>query len=126
MRPVRIDVLVDSRADARRRDESARLLARDLGHVPGLVADPMRTDAVDDGSKAGVVEHAGELVLSGLLSVAGLKALSEVVVAFVSRDAARSITLRRGKQEITITGASARDVGDVVAKLDELLPPEQG
>jgi hypothetical protein len=124
MRSVWIDVFVDGYPDARWRDENARLLARDLVHVPGLVVDPLRTAVADDGTKSGVVEHVGALVVSGLLSAAGLKAMGDVIVAFLGRDAARSITFRRGDQEVTITGASAKDVADVVGKIDKFLPPE--
>jgi hypothetical protein len=120
MRSVRMHVVVDGPGDARRQDESTRQLARDLRQVGGLSVTPLET-APAAGGKSGTVQHIGALVVSGVLSAAGLKAIGEVIVAYLARSGARQITLRDGDREVIVSGAAAADVAEVVRNIDKLL-----
>jgi hypothetical protein len=118
-------LLVDGPWDPRRLDESTGRLATDLRRIDGVVVAPL-TGPAPGGGKSDVVHQVGGLLVSGLLSAAGLKAIGDVVVAYLGRSGARKITVRHGDREITVTGASAADVAAVVDDLDRLLrePPE--
>ena len=122
MRAVRIEMLVDGPGDPRRLDESAGRLAADLRRIDGVRVAPLTAPA-PAGAKSDVVPQIGGLIVSGLLSAAGLKAVADVAVAYLGRSGARKITVRHGEREITVTGASAADVAGVVHDLDRLLQP---
>lgn len=49
------------------------------------------------------------LLIGGLVSAAGLRALSQVLVAVVRRSEKRRVEIRLGEQVLVIDGASARD-----------------
>jgi hypothetical protein len=69
---------------------------------------------VPDGAKSGTAAAIGEMVASGVLSAAGLKALSSVVIAFVNRGGARKVTLTHDGDEITLEGLSSKAQQQVV------------
>lgn len=117
-------VLVDGPWDPRRLDESAGRLGADLRRIDGLVVAPLTAPA-PPGGKSDVVHQVGGLLVSGLLSAAGLKAIGDVVVAYLGRSGARKITVRTGDREITVAGASATDVAEVVRRLEDLLGPDE-
>ena len=49
------------------------------------------------------------LIVGGLVSAAGLRALSQVLVAAVNRSGKRRVEIRLGEDVLIIDGASARD-----------------
>lgn len=49
------------------------------------------------------------LVVGGLVSAAGFRAMAQVLVAIVRRSGTRRIEVRRGDDVLVIDGASARD-----------------
>jgi membrane-associated two-gene conflict system component 1 (EACC1) len=122
---MRFTLLVDGPWDPRRLDEAAGRLAVDLRRIDGVVAAPLTGPAPGDG-KSEAVHEIGGLVVSGLLSAAGLTAIADVVVAYLARSGARKITVRDGDREVTVTGASAADVAEVVRDLQDLLRPADG
>ena len=120
MPAVQLDVtVVNTRWDARQLDESTMQLMRDLRQVAGIAVRPLSGSAIGTG-KSGTVQEIGTLAVSGLLSAAGLKAISDVIVAYLQRSGARQITVRNGEHEITVTGASAADVSSVVRDIEKL------
>ncbi|MGW4461194.1 hypothetical protein [Micromonospora sp. NPDC004704] len=60
------------------------------------------------GRKAGEAVSLAELVITGAFSATTLAALTQIVVAFVRRGAARRIVLRDGDRTLTIVDPSAR------------------
>ena len=113
-------LLVDGPWDPRRLDEATGRLAADLRRVDGVAVAPL-TGPAPGGGKSDVVHQVGGLLVSGLLSAAGLKAIGDILVAYLGRSGARKITVRKGDREITVAGVSAADVADVVRDLDRLL-----
>lgn len=93
---------------------AANVLAADLRRA-GIA---LEADTVDtpDGAKSGTVATIGEWVAKGLLSAATLNALTQIVVAFVQRGAARSVVLERDGDRIEVTGTNARDQRKLVEK----------
>lgn len=90
-------------------------LERDLGVLRGeLLA--VRTLAIrrpatnpPDGAKSGTASSIGELVLTGVLSTGTIAAVTRVIGDFLKRNADRSVTVRRGDTEITLTGQSQKE-----------------
>ena len=88
----------------------AALLLREIDvdlRRAGVVCAPVRS-----GSTSHAKGGAGaltSLVVSGLLSAAGLRALSQVLVAVVRRSERRRIEIRVGDEVLVLDGASARD-----------------
>lgn len=103
----------DSRLDRRRRD-----LEADLRRVRGVTVAPVPRDA-PEGTKTGLAQHIGMLVVSGLTSGAAIAAVATVIVAAVKRSTAGSITLRRGDTEIAATGLSPKEVAKHLTELVE-------
>jgi hypothetical protein len=93
-------------------------------HLTILAPAPLLREAHEDLRRAGVActpTHAGtpaaaksggsltSLVVGGLVSAAGVRAVSQVLVAVVQRAAKRRIEVRLGDDTLVIDGASARD-----------------
>lgn len=98
-------LLVDvNEAEPRRLDEAARTMGEDLRRV-GVRAD-LEAAAVSGGGKSGQGMLVGSLVVTGVLSGTALNAIAKVVVAFVNRAAARTVTIVDGDQRITLKAAS--------------------
>lgn len=74
-----------------------------------------------DGSKAGIGNEIVSIVLSSTLSVAGLRALREIIVAFLHRADGRRVELTRGDDRIVLEAAPTSDVRLV---LEAWLRPE--
>ncbi|WP_157577175.1 hypothetical protein [Saccharomonospora iraqiensis] len=66
------------------------------------------------GAKAGIADVVGVLVATGVLSATTVKAIADVVSAFVQRSAARSVSMELGDHRIEITGAGRAEVEAVV------------
>ncbi|MGH8794283.1 MAG: hypothetical protein ACRDXX_16750 [Stackebrandtia sp.] len=105
-------------------DRRCRRLAEELRVAPGLRAAPVA--ATPPGDKSGLAQEIGVLLVSGLFSAAAVKAAADVIVAFVHRGSAASVTVRRGDREIIVDGGSVADVAAEVKRLEHLLSDDAG
>nr|WP_240929422.1 hypothetical protein [Streptomyces coryli] len=85
-----------------------RSLYRDLRAL-GLVHVERKQSPPPAGSMASVGYELGAIVLSGAFSVAALKAIGNVVVAFVDRSKARSVEWEFGEHKGKFEALSAAD-----------------
>jgi hypothetical protein len=105
---------------AARFDRLCAEAAAEVRAVRGLtVASPQADPA--PGSKSGLGHEIGVLIVSGVVSAAGLKAIADVVIACAQRTTIGSVTVRRGDTEVTMSGLHPKDVPAETAKLVEAL-----
>ncbi|MFI6644956.1 hypothetical protein [Streptomyces sp. NPDC050504] len=83
-------------------------LYQDLRRL-GVLRVARKTADAPDGSMAGAGQELGVLVLSGAFSAAAIKALGNVLVAYVQRSKARGVEWRIGEESGTYTALSAKD-----------------
>lgn len=107
---VRLELRIDSGpgATAEQTDRQVRSLYKDLRTL-GLLRVERGTAAAPEKSMAGVGHDLGVLVVSGAFSAAALKALSNVVVAFVQRSKARSVEWEIDGHKGSFGALSAKD-----------------
>lgn len=105
---------------ASRFDRECAELAEDLRRVRGVLVNQPET-APTPGMKSGMLQQIGTLVVSGLLSAAALKAVSDILVAPLHRSTAGTVTVRRGGAEVSLSGLHSKDVAAEAAKLVEAL-----
>ncbi|MFJ5231470.1 hypothetical protein ACIQBJ_16415 [Kitasatospora sp. NPDC088391] len=98
---------VDESGGARRLSAVSDQLAGELTAARAVVTRIPAGDAPDH-TKSGVFATAGELLVTTGLSVAGLRQLVRLAIAFVERGSARKITLESGGETFTAEGLSAR------------------
>lgn len=85
--------------------------------------------AVPEGAKSGGTASVGELVLTGVLSASTVAAVTRLIADYLKRHAGRSVTVRRGETDITLTGQSQRDQLELLRTLlaeaddDQRYPP---
>lgn len=103
---LRIDAGPEAAAD--QIDRQVRSLYRDLRTL-GVLRVERKTAAAPDASMAGVGYDLAVLVLSGAFSAAALKAVSNVVVAFVQRSKARSVEWDFDGNKGSFSALSAKD-----------------
>ena len=107
---VRLKLRIDSGpgATAEQTDRQVRSLYGDLRTL-GLLRVERGTVAAPEASMAGVGHDLAVLVVSGAFSAAALKALSNVVVAFVERSKARSVEWEIDGHKGSFGALSAKD-----------------
>ncbi|MGY1496486.1 hypothetical protein ACW4TU_07680 [Streptomyces sp. QTS52] len=107
---VRLELRIDSGpgATAERTDRQVRSLYVDLRTL-GLLHVERKAVAAPEESMAGVGHDLAVLVVSGAFSAAALKAVSNVVVAFVQRSKARSVEWEIDGHKGSFDALSARD-----------------
>lgn len=107
---MRLELRIDSGPDAtaERTDRQVRSLYGDLRTL-GLLRVERRTVAAPEESMAGVGHDLAVLVVSGAFSAAALKAVSNVVVAFVQRSKARSVEWEIDGHKGSFGALSAKD-----------------
>jgi hypothetical protein len=107
---VRLELRVDSGpgATAEQTDRQVRRLYGDLRTL-GLLKVERGTVAAPEKSMAGVGHDLAVLVVSGAFSAAALKAVSNVVVAFVQRSKARSVEWEIDGHKGSFDALSAKD-----------------
>ena len=118
-----VQVIGDEHADPGRLDELGRQLARDLRAVGRLAVDPVRAEP-SRMAKSAVTDEIGYWIVSGLFSAATVRAVRDVIVAYLERTRARAVRVRVGEREVTIEGASATDLTAVTQLLTTLVPAE--
>ena len=113
-----VRLVIDHRgADPRAMDAATGALLRELSRAGAAVdraPEPVPADA-----KTGAGASLTDLVLTGGLSAAVVSAVASVVVGYIQRGAARSVTLKRGDRSLQVTGASAQDIEKVVRQFLE-------
>ncbi len=107
---MRLELRIESgpEATAEQTDRQVRSLYGDLRTL-GLLRVERKTVAVPADSMAGVGHDLAVLVVSGAFSAAALKAVSNVVVAFLQRSKARSVEWEIDGQKGSFAALSAKD-----------------
>ncbi len=118
MREVTLIVDGGDGCDARRLDTLTRQLHDDL-RLLGRVRVGQPPATPPEGAKTGTAAEIGTLVLSGLLSASTIRAISNVIIAYIRRTGARSVAWQANGREYTFTGLSATDQHDLVQALIE-------
>lgn len=95
-------------------------LAEEVRTVRGLAVAVPEIEGTP-GAKSGFAQEIGTLIVTGLFSVAGLKAVADIVVACLQRSTIGTATIRIGDVEATMTGLKPEDVPAETAKLIEAL-----
>jgi hypothetical protein len=117
-----LTIVLDIEADGltgTRADVLSRQLAADIRALRSL--DVSRaTEPPPDGSKSTGHEIA-TLVVTGVFSAATVRALRDVIVAYIDRTKVRGVKVRVGKAEVTLTGASASDLAEIIEQLPGLV-----
>jgi hypothetical protein len=126
MQQILIQVTADDATDPRRLERLTSQLAQDLRAIGEISVRPA-VGSAPQGGKSATISQVGSLVLSGLLSAAGLNALRDIIVAYLQRSSAHSITLRAGEREVTLTGgAGAKELAAVSKQLQALVSEPEG
>lgn len=106
-----------------------RQLRVDLRALGGLSLEPvfapmpatLPDDVTESLTKSGAVQQLGVIAASGVASAALVKGMFDLLVTFVNRTTAGSVTLRRGDAEVTVTGVSYKDLTSTLNDIDNLL-----
>jgi len=116
-----VRLVIDHRTpDPRTMDAAAGTLLRELSRTGAAVR--RVPEPAPEGAKSGAGSSLTDLVLTGGLSAAVVSAVASVVVGYIQRGAASSVTLKRGDRPLQITGASAEDIQRAVEKfLDDTI-----
>jgi hypothetical protein len=112
MSEVTLDVLAAQGSTPAQVDALARQLASDVRALRTFAVRGAETAAPADG-KSPTAESIGTLVVSGIFSATAVRALRDVIVAYLQRAAARAVTVRVGKTEVTLTAVSASDLSAI-------------
>ncbi|NEW41202.1 hypothetical protein GV794_19655 [Nocardia cyriacigeorgica] len=99
-------------------DQVTGELRADLEEIRGLSVRQVSGVAVD-GAKSGVVEQIGQLAVSGGALGTAAWVVRDIVAKFIDRAGARSITIKKGKKEVTITAASAAQIDRLLELLSD-------
>lgn len=96
-------------------DRRCRELTLELHQVAGVSVGPVRIDG-EPGTKAGLTEVIGLIAVSGA-SAATIKAVTNVLIAYINRSTASSITIRREDKEVIIEGSPTRSAEELAKQL---------
>ncbi|WP_067664914.1 hypothetical protein [Nocardia miyunensis] len=122
MAEVLLTVTLDPGA-MRQLDQRMKELETDLRGIRGVAVG--RGPVTDiPGAKSGVGFAVGSLVVSGALGGTVTLAIRDVLIQFLTRHRANSVTVRNGDREITIDRPSDGQVDAIVGQLPDLLSDE--
>ncbi|GAA2327872.1 hypothetical protein OKJ48_06225 [Streptomyces kunmingensis] len=120
MHELELRVDIGDGAPADQLDRQVRALFQDLRRL-GVLRVERRTQPPPAGSMAGAGHDLAVLVLSGAFSAAALKAVSNVVIAYVNRSKARAVEWEFDGNKGSFTALSAKDqqvlVDAVIARI---------
>lgn len=105
-------------------DELCEELADDLREIRSVAVRPA-AGALVAGAKSPVADSLGTLVLTGTFSVAVVRSVRDVLLAFLNRGQARSVTVRRGDTELVLTAATDAEIARVTDRLDAILGADE-
>lgn len=121
-----VDVVVKVRGaegeSAERSQQLADELAADLREIGGVAVRPALAD--DAGGKSGLANEIGQLVLSGGGVGAAAWMVRDVLLRFLERSRAESITLKNGDREVTVVRPTDRQVDELVDRIRNVLDGE--
>ncbi|WP_280395702.1 hypothetical protein [Nocardia brasiliensis] len=112
-------VTVDPREE-QRLDRLAEELAEELREISGVAVEPV-TKAGSSGTKSGTAVELGQLLVSGGALSAASWAVRDIVIRFLARNRAESVTVRKGNRGVTIVRPTDGQVDSVVDQLRSLL-----
>ncbi|HEY3504369.1 MAG TPA: hypothetical protein VGN37_16490 [Actinocatenispora sp.] len=101
-------------------DRACGDLADDLRRVRHVAVTRAPGTAVD-GAKSPLADSLDTLLLTGTFSVAVVRAVRDVLLAYLKRGQARSVTVERGGARMVVTVASDEEVAAVTSQLDAIL-----
>jgi hypothetical protein len=101
-------------------DRACAALADDLRQVRHVVVDTA-PGTVGAGTKSPLTDSLDTLLVTGTFSVAVVKSVRDVVLAFLARGQARSVTVEKGDARLVVTAATDDQLAAVVARLDAIL-----
>ncbi|WP_328398124.1 effector-associated constant component EACC1 [Nocardia sp. NBC_00416] len=101
-----------------RLDQLTGELRADLEEIRGVGVRPVTGPAAAD-AKSGVVEQIGQLAVSGGALGTAAWLIRDIVAAFIARSGTRSITVKKGDAEVTITAASATQIDRLIDLLGD-------
>ncbi|OLB81125.1 MAG: hypothetical protein AUI14_04495 [Actinobacteria bacterium 13_2_20CM_2_71_6] len=116
MPEVTLDVIADDGSMPTQLDALARQLAFDIRALRMFSVQGVAAPTSSDG-KSTTANQIGTLVVSGVFSATAIRALRDVIVAYLDRTKARAVTVRVGSTEVTLTGASASDLSEIARQL---------
>ncbi|WP_433660587.1 hypothetical protein ACQPW1_48045 [Nocardia sp. CA-128927] len=105
--------------DALRLDRLATELADELREISGVTADTATTAAAF-GTKSGVALEIGQLLVSGGALSTSAWVVRDIVIRFLTRNRAESVTVRNGDRDVTIVRPTDGQVDGVVDQLRSL------
>ncbi|MFI9509626.1 hypothetical protein [Nocardia sp. NPDC052566] len=111
---------INSGRDLEWLDEVTDELHTDLRAIGGLSV-RRATAAAPDGTKSDVVTQIGQLVTSGGTGGIAVWAVRDVILRFLERTRATSITVKKGDREVTIARPTDKQVDKALEQLGELL-----
>lgn len=106
---MQLRLLVDDNRgrDRRVRERAGQMLLNDLRRVR-VPAEPAEAPS-EAGAKSGWGANLAELIIGGVMTGATVTAVTSVILAFVQRGTARSVTLVDGDRSIVVEAASRED-----------------
>jgi hypothetical protein len=124
MPDVTLDILAGDQSTLVQVDTLSRQLMSDIRALRAFSV-RVATGPGPSGGKSPAVEHVGTLIVSGVFSATALRALREVIIAYVGRTKARAVTVRVGTTEVTLAGASSSDLSEIARQLSVIVENSQ-
>jgi len=119
MTEVLLIVDVDPR-EVRHLDPWTEELSADLREIGGVAVRAARA-AQAQGDKSAIAIAIGQLVVSGAFGSVAVRQFAQVIVQFLHRHRADSVTVRKGDKEVVIERPSDGQVDALVEQLRDLL-----
>ncbi|MEV6427348.1 hypothetical protein [Nocardia sp. NPDC051463] len=113
----------ERRRDPEWLDQLADELQQDLRQIRGLAVRKATTSAAP-GAKSGALEQIGQLVASGGAIGTTAWAIRDIVIKFLDRTRATSVTVKRGDKEVTIVRPTDGQVDEIVDRIRDVLDDE--
>ncbi|WP_328404503.1 hypothetical protein [Nocardia sp. NBC_00403] len=113
----------ERRRDPEWLDQLADELQEDLRQIRGLAVRKATTSAAT-GAKSGALEQIGQLVASGGAIGTTAWAVRDIVIKFLDRTRATSVTVKRGDREVTILRPKDGQVDEIVDRIRAVLDDE--
>ncbi|HEY8371256.1 MAG TPA: hypothetical protein VIL00_00795 [Pseudonocardiaceae bacterium] len=96
-------------------DQQTAALREELLLLPDLYrVEHVTTGRTSEGAKSGLAQHIGTLAVNGILSAATLKAVTDIVLAWINRQTTRSATLEKDGNKLVVEGVSKADLAALV------------
>lgn len=121
-----VDVVLEVRGaqgeDAERIQQLADELGDDLREIGGVAVRPVPASGVK--GKAGPAAEIGQLLLSGGGVGAAAWMVRDVLLRFLERSRAESVTLKNGEREVTVVRPTDRQVDELLDRIRNVLDGE--